>query len=182
MADKTSYGDRLTQNLGSVIDTLEVSDIQRQFLRTRWLDQVLWMESKADRTRRRYYALRSVAVLGGVVVPTLVSLNPSGTKGDVVRALTIGISLIVALSVAAEELVRFGERYRHYRRTVELLKSEGWQFFQMSGPYRRHANHGAAYMSFAARVEGIIQPSVDVYVSQVIDQKEETNRERVDVP
>lgn len=170
----TSYRESLKRDLGAVIDSLELTPIQQHFLRSRWLDQVLWMEGRADRARRRYYALRLVAVLGGVIVPTLVSLDPKGTWDSTVRGLTIGLSLVVAMSVAVEELIRYGERFRHYRRTVEQLKSEGWQFFQLSGPYRRHDAHSRAYEAFAAKVEGIIQPSVEVYVSQVVaDKKEE---------
>ncbi len=169
----SSYRDSLRQDLGSLIDSLELDDIQRQFLRSRWLDQVLWMEGRADQARRCYYALRLVAAIGGVVVPTLVSLSASGTTGSVLRGVTIGLSLAVAASLALEELMRFGERFRHYRRTVELLKSEGWQFLQLTGPYRRRSTHHDAYPSFAGRVEGIIQPSVEVYITDVVAEKEE---------
>lgn len=170
-----SYQDWLKEDLGGVIDSLPLDEVQRHFLRSRWLDQVLWMEGRAVHARRRYYALRLTAALGGVIVPTLVSLNPDGSAGATVRGLSIGLSLLVALAVAVEELIRFGERFRHYRRAVELLKSEGWQFFQLTGPYRRHDTHQSAYRSFAARVEGIIQPSVEVYVTEVLseDDKDE---------
>ena len=168
-----SYEDWLKQDLGAVIDSLPLEDGQRHFLRSRWLDQVLWMEGRAVHARRRYYALRLTAALGGVIVPTLVSLNPDGDAGTAVRGLSIGLSLLVALAVAVEELMRFGERFRHYRRAVELLKSEGWQFFQLTGRYRRHETHQSAYRSFAGRVEGIIQPSVDVYVTQVLPEDDQ---------
>ncbi len=169
----SSYRDSLKEDFGSLINSLELDDIQRHFLRSRWLDQVLWMEGRADRARRCYYALRLVAAIGGVVVPTLVSLSAAGTTRTVVRGVTIVLSLLVAASLAIEELMRFGERFRHYRRTVELLKSEGWQFLQLTGPYRRRTTHLDAYPSFAARVEGIIQPSVEVYITDVVAEKED---------
>jgi hypothetical protein len=176
---KSSYPDVLKKDLGAVIDALDLSEVQRQFVRLRWLDQVAWMEGRADRARVRFYALRLVAVVGGVVVPTLIGLDLRDTGRDVVRAFTIVLSLLVAITVAVEELIRYGERFRHYRRTVEQLKSEGWQFFQMSGPYRRHSSHREAYMAFAARVEGIIQPSVEVYVGQIIaEKKDEKSKDR----
>jgi hypothetical protein len=167
------YGDWLKQDLGSVIDSLPLDEVQRHFLRSRWLDQVLWMEGRATHARRRYYTLRLTAALGGVIVPTLVGLNIDGDAGGAVQGLSIGLSLLVALAVAVEELMRFGERFRHYRRAVELLKSEGWQFFQLAGPYRRHDTHIGAYRSFASRVEAIIQPSVEVYVSEVLSEDDE---------
>ena len=171
-----SYEDWLKQDLGAVIDSLPLEDVQRHFLRSRWLDQVLWMEGRAVHARRRYYGLRLTAALGGVIVPTLVSLDLEGDWGATTRGLSIGLSLLVALAVAVEELMRFGERFRHYRRAVELLKSEGWQYFQLTGPYRRHDTHESAYRSFASRVEGIIQPSVEVYVSEVLSEDDEDEK------
>ena len=176
VTDPPSYRDWLKADLGSLIDALDLDDIQRHFLRSRWLDQVLWMEGRADCARRRYYGLRLLAAVGGVVVPTLVSLSLGGTTGDALRAVTIVLSLLVAMSVAVEEVVGYGDRYRHYRRTVELLKSEGWQFFQLSGPYSRHDAHRDAYPSFATRVEGIIQPSVEVYVTDVVAETAEDKK------
>ena len=107
-AGAPSYQDWLKQDLGTVIDSLPVEDVQHHFLRSRWLDQVLWMEGRAVHARRRYYALRLTAALGGVVVPALVSLNPDGDAGTAVRGLAIGLSLLVVLAVAVEELIRFG--------------------------------------------------------------------------
>lgn len=49
---------------------------------------------------------------------------------------TFGLSQIVAISAAIEEFFHYGERWRHYRRTVESMKTQGWQFSQLTGPYR----------------------------------------------
>jgi hypothetical protein len=111
----------LKQDLGSLIDSVDLDEIQRRSLRSRWLDQVLWMENRARRVRRRYYTVRLLAALGGVIVPTLVSLGGTGTRATVVRAFAIGLSLLVAMSVAVEEVVRLGEQFRHYRRTVARI-------------------------------------------------------------
>jgi hypothetical protein len=78
----------------------------------------------------------------------------------------------VAVSVAVEEFFHFGERWRHYRRSVELLKIEGWQFFQLSGPYKSHAKHADALKVFAERVEDTIKHEVDVYITEVVKEKE----------
>ena len=84
----------------------------------------------------------------------------------------------MAISAAVEEFFRYGERWQHYRRTAELLKMEGWHFFQLSGPYRRFDSHAEAYRAFAARVEDIIQPSVEVYFSEVASEKAERREDK----
>ena len=174
MANETSYRDWLKQDLGSLIDALGIEDLQKHLLRSRWLDQVMWMEGKAASAQKWYYILRLLAIIGGVVVPALVSLNlGSQQASQCVRWLTFAISLVVAISVAVEEFLRYGERWRHYRRTVELLKIEGWQFFQLSGPYKSYGKHGEAFPVFAERFEDAFKHEVDVYITEVVKEKEE---------
>ncbi|HEX2027885.1 MAG TPA: DUF4231 domain-containing protein [Nitriliruptorales bacterium] len=171
---KDSYREWLRQDFTGLIDSLELTDREKHVLRSRWLDQVLWMEGRADSARNRYYLLRLTAVVGGVVIPALVSLNVgSGLAAPVVRGATFGLSLLVAIALAVEEFMRFGDRWRHYRRTVELIKAEGWQFLQLSGSYRSYPSHRAAYASFATRVEALIQPSIEVYVTEVAAENKE---------
>ena len=47
-----SYGDELKTTFGRLIDGTDLGDRERQFLKLRWLDQVLWMESKAGQAQR----------------------------------------------------------------------------------------------------------------------------------
>jgi hypothetical protein len=84
---------------------------------------------------------------------------------------------VVAVSAAIEAFFHFGERWRHYRRTVEWLKSEGWEFFQLGGPYRRYKSHSDAYSLFATRVEETLQRDIDQYVTQVVQEQPEDKKE-----
>ena len=34
-------------------------------MRSRWLDQIVWLEGKAKKSQRWYYGLRLVAIVGG---------------------------------------------------------------------------------------------------------------------
>jgi hypothetical protein len=181
MATVPAYREWLKQDLGTVIDALELRELQKHFLRSRWLDQVVWMEGRANAARDRYYALRLTAIIGGVIVPALVSLNVDGQGARAIGWLTFALSLLVAISVAVEEFFHYGERWRHYRRTVEELKIIGWQFFQLSGSYDRHQSHTEAYREFATRVEAIIQRDVEVYITEVVreETKEPENRNPV---
>lgn len=126
------YHDMRAQ-MDQLLATLQLPEMNRPFLRARWLDQVLWMEGKAMSAVRWYYTLRLTTIIGGVIVLALVSLNLGGDAGVFIHGATFVISLLVALSAAVEEFFHYGERWRHYRRTAERLKSEGWQFFQLSG-------------------------------------------------
>ncbi|MBN3946354.1 MAG: DUF4231 domain-containing protein [Nostoc sp. NMS7] len=184
MAKKDSYHEFLKEDFNKLFAGMKLGDVQRHFLRSRWLDQVLWMEGKANLSRDRHYLLRITTIVGGVILPALVSLNINTTLKvnnietntrlrDVIIWSTFGLSQIVAISAAIEEFFHYGERWRHYRRTVESLKSQGWQFSQLTGPYRKYTSHEEAFNVFAAQVEDIIQRDVEIYATQVVQEKKE---------
>ena len=160
--------------LDQLITAIELPELNKQFLRARWLEQIMWMEEKALDALWWYRVLRLATIIGGVIVPALVSWTV-GDGDDLMKALTFIVSLVVALSAAVEEFFRYGERWRHYRRTVESLKSEGWQFLQLSGPYV-NMTHSQAYPAFATRVEELSREEVDRYMTQVAKDKKEEDR------
>jgi hypothetical protein len=96
-----------------------------------------------------------------------------------IRWATFIISLLVAVSVAVEEFFHYGERWRHYRSSVERLKIEGWEFFQLSGE-DRDLKHAEAYPVFAAKVEDILRHEVDVYITEVVKEKKEKETKKVE--
>ncbi len=188
MPRQDDYHQQLKEELGTLIGTLELDDLQKQCLRSRWLDQIMWMEGRANKARSWYYRLRLTVIIGGVIIPALVSLNTpaladlGGVGGSVPQAswfaLVVGwtafvLSLVVALSATVEQFFNYGERWRHYRRMVETLKIEGWQYFQLSGPYRRYKSHAESYRAFAARMEETNQHDVEAYIANVVREKEE---------
>lgn len=175
MAIKDPYREFLKQDFNDLFDKLELKDIQRHYLRARWLDQVLWMEGRAGQARDRYYKLRLTAIIGGIIIPILVGLNIENQ--DVNRAIrwtTVGLGGVVAVTAAVEEFFHYGERWRHYRRSAESLKTQAWQFFQLAGPYAPYKTHADAFGTFAGEVEEVIQRDVEIYATSVTKtQKEE---------
>ncbi|MEM6611668.1 MAG: DUF4231 domain-containing protein [Cyanobacteria bacterium P01_C01_bin.72] len=179
VAEPKNYSDRFKQEMHSLIEQIELSNLQRQFMKSRWLSQMLWLESRAQQNRNQYYFLRLVTIIGGVIVPALVSLNISaGNVQTVIGCVAFGLSQAVAISAAVEEFFHYGERYRHYRNTAELMKIEGWHFFQLSGAYRQAQSHSEVYADFAQRVENIMQRDVEGYFSQVIQDQEKSKSQQ----
>ena len=141
MAKKTTYFDYLRQEMGELIDQLDLSDLQKQSLKRRWLDQVIWADKKADQCRRAHYRLRVTTIVGGVILPALVGLNfQLGKDNEFLRTwfpyVPFVLSQVIAVSAASEEFFKYGDRWREYRQLSEDLKAEGWQFMQLSGAYQ----------------------------------------------
>jgi uncharacterized protein DUF4231 len=173
-----SYPDWLKGEFGQLVDDLDLEPQRKRFLRSRWLDQVAWTEGKAGRARNRYYGLRLTTLVGALLVPALATLDPADdTAKNAVRVATWVVGLVVATSAAVEGFFHFGERWRTYRRTAELLKTEGWLYLQLSGRYSADgATHADVYPMFAMRVEELIQADVDTYLTKVAAEDGEARK------
>jgi hypothetical protein len=168
-AGTDAYGEQVKKQFEEIIDSLTLADLRKRYLRERWLDQLLWFERKAVANQRRYYALRLLTIVGGVIVPTIVSLNVLTDEAAAALVwLTFGVSLVVALAAALEGFFRYGERWRTYRRSAESLKAHGWQYFELTGPYAL-ADHTAAFGAFARHVEVLMQQDLETYLAAMAE-------------
>ncbi len=183
---RTSSAERLK----SILDSLEITLFQKGLIQERWLDQVTWMGAQARKTRRRFLMYRIPVVVGGVLVPALVAiLLSSGTQAsipwlggvpvDVIRFLSFSVSLLVALCAGVEEVLKYGDRWRHYRRTAEILKTLGWQYMMLNGAFRRYASHATAFTAFTERVEDTLNEDVEGYLGTMAGEGPEHKRHEV---
>ena len=166
-----------SDRLAALLEGLDVQPLRKEILRQRWLDQVSWMGRQARRMRRRYQLIRVPVVLGGVAIPALIAILLAaggreqtflpGVSTEAVRILSFFVSLGVAALAAYEEVMHFGDRWRHYRRTTELLKTLGWQYLTLSGQFKRYRSHDEAFTAFTERVEDVLNEDVEGYLSSI---------------
>ncbi|MEW5871232.1 MAG: DUF4231 domain-containing protein [Chloroflexota bacterium] len=158
-------------NLLDLIDKIELSETKRTAFKTRYLDQVLWFDGHAEQTQILYYLLRLTTIVGGVLIPSLVSFYE---RISWLHWVVFSVSLIVAISSAVEGFFHYGERWRNYRRTAEELKMEGWLFIQLAGRYgrKKYLTHEDAFPDFAGRVEDIIRQELNIYITQIVGEQD----------
>jgi len=58
-----------------LIEAADLPDLKKHFLRSQWLNQILWMEEKSRKSQKWHYILRLFAIIGGVSIPVLVSIK-----------------------------------------------------------------------------------------------------------
>jgi hypothetical protein len=161
------YNDQLNEDFQALIEGLQLDPLQKNYLKSRWLDQVLWIENRATKMRNWYRRLRAGSVVASALVPIMlmvVGFNRDERINNFIKGATALVSAGVTVAVAIEELNQFGDKWYRYRRSAELLKSHGWQFFERSGIYRKYDSHQAAFIDFTEQIEAIIQRDVEVYI------------------
>ena len=166
-----------SDRLSALLESLDLQPFRKEILRQRWLDQAAWMGRQARKARRRYMAVRIPVVLGGVAIPGLIAILLSargeprtflpGVTPEAVQITAFFVSLAVAALAAYEDVMKFGERWRHYRRTAELLKTLGWQYLTLSGQFKRFRSHEEAFTAFTERVEDVLNQDVEGYLSAI---------------
>lgn len=78
-----------------------------------------------------------------------------------------GLGVVIAALSAIEHFLNAGGRWRHYRATVEQLKSEGWAYLALASPYTNAPSHPSALPAFVDQIERIIRADVGDYVAIV---------------
>lgn len=167
----------LSEDLGALIESkdLSLSNLQKGYVRSRWLQQVLRLDYELQRTLKRHQILRLATALGCLVILMLVSLGFDearlGSWANPVRYLTILFTLLVSACVVVEHLFDYGQRWRDTEQSLERLQTEGWRFLQMSGHYRHYESQAAAFSAFVNQVEELSQHEIEVYSSRVLHER-----------
>lgn len=171
-----------SDRIKGIIEKLELEEMEKDLMCFRWLVRVENMEKDARKSKIRHYILKMVVIVGSAIVPVLVSLNApppdsNQSKSQMLLYLaTLLISMIVSISAGVHEFFRYGDRWRHYRGTVEDLKSEGWHYIQQTGRYRSIGSHERAYKRFAERVEKILAKERERYMADIAKEKTNDNQ------
>lgn len=165
---RRDWKDDAERAIGSISD---LSDEHKEMIKGRWLEQMVWMDRRADQSRKWHIALRTIAITGGLVVSMLVSFKVY--RHQLGPESIIFIGFVISAAGAAEQIFHFGEKWRHYRQVVEALKGEGWRFLELAGRPYQGKSHEDNFTLFAARVEKKLSDEVDVYM-KLIGREEPT--------
>jgi hypothetical protein len=145
------------------IDKLGLPPDAADYLNGRYLPYTRFCETQATKWRVGYYWLRIPAITLAAFVPALVAAN-LGLAG---RLIATGLGVVIAALSAVEHFLNAGGRWRHYRGTVERLKSEGWAYLALASPYTGATDHPSALPSFVDQIERLIRSDVGDYVALV---------------
>jgi hypothetical protein len=165
MSDNSSkstleYNDSYANQVNEIINTLELdSETDRSILKSRFLSEVVKYEERKLHTKKYYDRFRFIVTVGSIMLPAILSLGQMDpTKlpknfDQIIYWASWTISLSVTAANGFLQLFSLDKNYFEYALTTEQLKTEGWQYFQLSGKYEDDETHQEAYKDFSKSIE-----------------------------
>jgi hypothetical protein len=162
------YNDSYANQVNVIINTLKLdSETDRSILKSRFLSEVIKYEQRKMKTKKYYDIFRFIVTTGSILLPAILSLgqmDPTKLPKNFDQ-ITYWTSWTISLSVTAAngflQLFSLDKNYFEYSLTTEQLKTEGWQYFQLSGKYEDDETHQAAYKDFSKSIENIKRKQVE---------------------
>lgn len=164
-----TYRDQISE----IIETLQLSSdksknaTDKSILKNRFLSEVINYQSRRDNTKKYYNSFRFMVTTGSILLPAILSIgqmDPAKLPANfdnVSYWAAWSISLMVTISNGFLQLFSLDKNYFDYAITTEQLKTEGWQFFQLSGKYEDFESHEEAYKTFSKSIETIKRKQVE---------------------
>lgn len=120
-----------------------LSDLQKRLIELRYFSLLAVLKERIRYIDIFYHSSRAIISLGSISLPALLSIqSPRAPQSSIdLYWVTWTISLIVTILHNFSALFRFDKKFYGIHGTYERLKSEGWQFLELSGHYSGHHGH-----------------------------------------
>lgn len=169
----TKYKDR--SNFQNILQSLEISDIQKQIIQVRYLSILENFQRRSRNYSYIFFSGHFIVTVGSLFVPALLSIQNSdksytfsGTNFTVqVYWATFVISILVTIFNGILTLFKVDKKYYFLNTTLERLRSEGWQYFSLTGRYdgrllkNEKPNHINQFIHFTHYIEKIKMKQVE---------------------
>jgi len=151
-----------------IINSLQLSsETDKHILKSRFLYEVLNYDARRNHTKKYYNGFRFIVTVGSILLPAILSIgqmDPAKLPKNFDSVTYWGawsISLMVTVSNGFLQLFSLDKNYFEFALTSEQLKTEGWQYFQLSGKYDDFPDHITAYRPFCKSIENIKRKQVE---------------------
>jgi hypothetical protein len=169
----TKYSDR--SNFQNILQSLEIQDVQKEIIKTRYIHILENFQRRGRNYSYLFFSGHFIITVGSLFVPALLSIQNSdksfvvGDDSFAVRIYwsTFVISLLVTIFNGVLTLFKIDKKYYFLHTTLERLRSEGWQYFSLTGRYdgrllkNERPSHAAQFIHFMHYVEKIKMKQVE---------------------
>ena len=156
------------ERVNNIIEGLKLkNEYDTEIIKNRFLYEVLLYEEKRNKTKKYYNGFRFIVTLGSLFLPAILSIGQMDPNKLPENFDTISywsawtISLTVTACNGFLQLFSLDKDYFTYSIVTEQLKTEGWQYFQLSGKYEDCPSHEMAFKSFCKSIENIKRKQIE---------------------
>jgi hypothetical protein len=169
----TKYKDR--SNFQNVLKDLDLNTLQKEIIQIRYLSIIENFQRRARNYSYLFFSGHFIITVGSLFVPALLSIQNSDKSfvftGDSFSVhiywSTFVISLLVTIFNGILTLFKVDKKYYFLNTTLERLRSEGWQYFSLTGRYdgrllkNETPNHMNQFIHFTHYIEKIKMKQVE---------------------
>lgn len=135
-----------TETFTLALEKTKLDDLRKIIFQLRFIEVLRTFETRAFRLAWFFHLLRILISVGSLIVPALLSIQYSDTSASTsiqdpesfayeIYWATWVISLLVTTSNGIVSVFKIDKKYYFVHTTMEQLKSEGWQYLELSGRY-----------------------------------------------
>ena len=171
------------ENFLTIIEETNLTNIDKTILKSRFLNEIKYYDYKRDNIKIYYNTLRFIVTAGSIILPAILSIGQMDQEDlpnnfDIISYWSSwGISLLVTASNGFIQLFSIDKKYYDYSLTTEQLKSEAWEYFQLSGKYEEFENHNEPLKIFCNKVEKIKNGQISREFSGKVDDNNSNSKE-----
>lgn len=157
---------------------IELGNPEKTIIQERYVNVIQGFEWRCFRLAIFFHSARFVVTVGSLIVPALLSIQyvDTGPTSNVTDSNTFAyrvywstwvISLFVSICNGIFSVFKIEKKYYYLHTTLEHLRSEGWQYLQLSGHYsgfhtpNANPTHTNQFVFFCHYVEKIKMKQVE---------------------
>lgn len=165
--------DRLT--FQSIMENIDLSDIQKNIIQARYINIVENFNKRVRKYSYMFHMGHIIITVGSLFVPALLSIQNSNTAATLNNGTfsiqmywaTFIVSLLVTIFNGILTLFKIDKKYYFLNTTLERLRTEGWQYFGLTGRYSGNLiggntpTHANQFIFFTHQIEKIKMKQVE---------------------
>jgi hypothetical protein len=160
----------------TALENVNLTPLQRSILEKRYIELVHQFTRRCTVISIFFHTSRAFVTVGSLIVPALLSIQyteaaPASqatySMSYQIYWVTWVISLLVTTFNGIQNIFKFEKKYYFLHTTMEQLRSEGWQYIELSGKYSGFytpndpPSHENQFVYFCASIEKIKMHQVE---------------------
>jgi hypothetical protein len=153
-----------TMNYTSIIDKLDLEELQKEQLKVNWLYYIEYLESLISRNISRYKLFTTISIIGGISIPALSAFQIPEPYNKMAVSL---IGVITASCIGLNQSFKFNDKWKHFRLQAEISRIEGEKFIALSGESYKEKSHKLAMPIFIEKLSLLKNEEIKDYFDTV---------------